>query len=561
MFRNYYILAPDCIREEAEQVLSGNVLLKGIKSSYFAYLEDFGNFESISNVTQGIISSGNNILLICNNPCPKIEIPEEYSQSLKISRVDNLYSLFTEEVVLEIHRQQGAFFVAPGWLECWEEHLKYLGLYEAGSSDLFLSSYSHVLILDTGVHPDFLEKADEFTRITGIPYKVLYVGMDYFRMSFEHQLMTWNLKKKHDDLKVCKRKSASYAMSLDFIKSLADMTDEAATIGAICNLFSTMLAPGFIVYYSVKGDKAEFAYCKPTNTDQTVIFELKDSNSNHYIFETQDGFAIKIQSAGELLGLIEIREIAFPEHMDEYLSIAYDIAKAAGLAISNIRRYHDLFESREEQAKLAEMLRTTNSILRHDIANNLQVITMALDIMEEKGDTSYISMIRNAARKSALLITSVKELDMRSPGDSKLEVLNVKQLLDSVISRHNVEFTIEGNCNVMADQALLSVFDNIVSNAISHGKASKIGVQTRNLGERCQISIADNGKGIPDEVKPHVFNEGFKHGEAGHTGIGLFIAKKTIERYNGCIRVEDNSPSGARFTIELDVAKSKSSLT
>nr|WP_321497605.1 ATP-binding protein [uncultured Methanolobus sp.] len=561
MFHNYYILAPECIREEAEQVLSGNVLLKGIKSSYFNSLEDFGNLNSFSNITKGIIKSGNNILLICNNPCIEFDILDHDSQLLKVSRVDYLYSLFTEKVVLEKHRQKGAFFVVPGWLECWEDHLKYLGLYESGNNDVFLKSYSHVLILDTGVHPEFSERAAEFTRATGIPHKVLYVGMDYFRMSFEHQLMTWNLKKKHDDLKVCKRKSASYAMSLDFIKSLADMTDEAATIGSICNLFSTMLAPGCIVYYSVKGDAAEFAYCKPTNTDQKAIFKLKDSSSNHYIFESLDGFVIKIQLAGELLGIIEVREIAFPEYMDEYLSIAYDIAKAAGLAIASIRRYHDLFESREEQAKLTEMLRTTNSILRHDIANNLQVITMSLDIMEEKGDTSYISMIRNATRKSALLITSVKELDMRSPGDSKLEVLNVKQLLDSVISRHNVEFTIEGNCNVMADQALLSVFDNIVSNAISHGKASKIGIQTRNLGERCQISIADNGKGIPDEVKPHVFNEGFKHGEAGHTGIGLFIAKKTIERYNGCIRVEDNSPSGARFTIELDVAKSKSSLT
>jgi signal transduction histidine kinase len=559
MFRNHYILAPECIREEAEQVLSGNVLLKGIKSSYFNSLEDFGDTDSFSNVTKGIIKSGNNILLICNNPCMEFEVPEVDSQLLKISRVDNLYSLFTEKVVLEKHRQKGAFFVVPGWLECWEDHLKYLGLYESGKNDVFLKSYSHVLILDTGVHPEFSEKADEFTRITGIPHKVLYVGMDYFRMSFEHQLMTWNLKKKHDDLKVCKRKSASYAMSLDFIKSLADMTDETESIGAICNLFNTMFAPGCIVYYSVTEDEAKFAYCKPTNTEQKGIFKLKDSSSSHYIFDSLDGFAIKIQLSGELLGIVEVREIAFPEYMDEYLSIAYDIAKAAGLAISSIRRYHDLFESREEQAKLTEMLRTTNSILRHDIANNLQVITMSLDIMEEKGDPSYISMIRNATRKSALLITSVKGLDMKTPGDSKLEVLNVKQLLDSTINKHNVEFAIEGNCNVMADQALLSVFDNIISNAISHGKASRIEIETRNSGERCQVSISDNGKGIADEVKPYIFDEGFKHGEAGHTGIGLFIAKKTVERYNGCIRVEDNNPSGARFIIELAVAKPKGS--
>ncbi|MBP1909408.1 ATP-binding protein [Methanolobus bombayensis] len=559
MFRNHQVLAPDCIREEVEQVLNANVLFKGIKYSFFDYLEDFGDFESIFEVSRGIITSGNNILLICNNPCPEFEIPDEYSQSLKIRRVNHLYSLFTEELVLEKHRKNDAFFVSPGWFECWEKNLISTGLYESGKGDQFLESYSHVLVMDTGLHPNLLAHADEFSRVTGIPYKVIYVGMDYFKLSFENLLFKWNIKKKHDELKVCKRQSATYAMSLDFIKSLADMNDEAATIEAICNLFSMMFAPRYVVYYSVNGESMEFAYCKPTNTEQKAIFKLKDSDSSHFVFEKGDGFAIKIQMSGDLLGIIEIREIALPENMDEYLSIAYDIAKAASLAISNIRRYYELFESKEEQAKLAELLRTTNSILRHDIANNLQVITMALDLLEEKGDSSYISMIRNATKKSALLITSVKGLDMNSSGRCDLEVVNVKQVLESSMNRHDVEFTMEGNCNVMADQALLSVFDNIVSNAISHGKATEVKIKVAKLNGRCQISIADNGKGIPDSVKPYIFNEGFIHGEAGNTGIGLFVSKKTIERYNGCIRVEDNVPSGARFIVELDLVNPKGS--
>ena len=48
-----------------------------------------------------------------------------------------------------------------------------------------------------------------------------------------------------------------------------------------------------------------------------------------------------------------------------------------------------------------------------------------------------------------------------------------------------------------------------------------------------------------------VFDEGFQHGESGHTGIGLYIVKQTIKSYGGIIKVEDNDPNGAVFTLTL----------
>ena len=61
----------------------------------------------------------------------------------------------------------------------------------------------------------------------------------------------------------------------------------------------------------------------------------------------------------------------------------------------------------------------------------------------------------------------------------------------------------------------------------------------------------DNGMGIPDEIKFMIFKEGFYHGKSGHTGIGLHIVKKTIERYGGYIYVDDNKPKGVAFIISL----------
>ena len=59
------------------------------------------------------------------------------------------------------------------------------------------------------------------------------------------------------------------------------------------------------------------------------------------------------------------------------------------------------------------------------------------------------------------------------------------------------------------------------------------------------------GKGIPDEIKARIFEEGFKFGETGNTGFGLYIVNRTMEKYGGSVVVKDNHPRGAIFELRL----------
>ncbi|MFW5936009.1 MAG: ATP-binding protein [Candidatus Hadarchaeota archaeon] len=54
---------------------------------------------------------------------------------------------------------------------------------------------------------------------------------------------------------------------------------------------------------------------------------------------------------------------------------------------------------------------------------------------------------------------------------------------------------------------------------------------------------------ISDEFKTKIFAEGSSGNEG--TGLGLYIAKKTVDRYGGAITVEDNQPRGSVFTLKL----------
>ena len=110
---------------------------------------------------------------------------------------------------------------------------------------------------------------------------------------------------------------------------------------------------------------------------------------------------------------------------------------------------------------------------------------------------------------------------------------------------------------VMADGMLSSVFNNLIGNSIKYGGTEPhVVIQVEPRDTDVLISIEDNGHGIPDALKPLVF-ERFQRGDTtvSGKGLGLFICRSLVERYGGQIRVEDrvrNDPSQGtviRFTL------------
>ncbi len=65
-----------------------------------------------------------------------------------------------------------------------------------------------------------------------------------------------------------------------------------------------------------------------------------------------------------------------------------------------------------------------------------------------------------------------------------------------------------------------------------------------------ELSIADTGSGLTDEMRERLFLPYFSTKERG-TGLGLSIAAKIVQEHGGSIRAEKNSPAGACFLVEL----------
>ncbi len=199
-----------------------------------------------------------------------------------------------------------------------------------------------------------------------------------------------------------------------------------------------------------------------------------------------------------------------------------------------------------------EHLKLINKILRHDILNNLSVVISTFRLYKANHDESILENIKKSIEKSVELINRMKGIETAISSHKGLKPIDLNEVINKIIaSKPDVEFSVKGRARVLADETISSLFDNIINNAVIHGKADKINITIFTKRNKCEIRIADNGHGIPDNIKERVFNEGFYFGETGGSGIGLYIVKKTIDKYGGKILIEDNKPNGSIIVVFL----------
>jgi len=214
----------------------------------------------------------------------------------------------------------------------------------------------------------------------------------------------------------------------------------------------------------------------------------------------------------------------------------------------------DITEKKLAESRIIEVndtLKLLNKILRHDILNNLMIISANMEMIKSN-DKDKKNKVFEYITKSAKLINRMKELESLVSTGFELKEFDVRLMLKEISKNYSdIKFRIDGNCIVLADEALSSVFDNIIRNAIIHGGTNKIDIKIRSDKAYCEMRFSDYGIGIPQDIKNRLFEEGFAYGEAKGIGLGLYIVKKNIERYGAEINVEDNSPKGTTFVLKL----------
>lgn len=212
----------------------------------------------------------------------------------------------------------------------------------------------------------------------------------------------------------------------------------------------------------------------------------------------------------------------------------------------------------------AHELRTPLTSLRGELELALRRPRTALEYREAVGRA--LGEVDDLIELAESLLVIV-----RSGEAQKAERVNVRDVVKKALhhcrdsaQKKSVHLINEvcGTVDVDADPAALQrAMVNLVANGIqacpSEGKV-KVAVRKETRGGRVGITVQDNGCGIPEDERRHIFDrfyQGDRSGKGGRAGLGLAIVREIVQAHKGRLEVESRVGEGSTFTIWLPATR------
>ena len=299
------------------------------------------------------------------------------------------------------------------------------------------------------------------------------------------------------------------------------------------------------------------------------------------IFERPDRFAetvIGTYDDNSYVEEFECHVLAGEKRAERWLLHRSKPIRSGPLAGGRIEHYTDITELKASQRRLEAQrddLEVLNQVVRHDIRNDLQLVSAYAEMLEPHVDAAgeaHRERIADSAANAIELTESARDLaEIMRSRQTELTPVAVHEVLDTQIAEVGelnpaAAIRVEGSLpetEVLANALLGSVIRNLLTNAIQHNRSDEptVIVSATVTEERVTIRVADDGPGIPDRQKQQLFGKGQTGLDSTGTGIGLYLVETLVDGYDGEVRVEDRgdqgSPAdveGAVFAVELPVA-------
>ena len=247
-------------------------------------------------------------------------------------------------------------------------------------------------------------------------------------------------------------------------------------------------------------------------------------------------------------------------------------------------RTHDLRAANENLKRLDRVRTTFFSVINHEMRNPLHSILGFAQLLARERNlcADEEEMLQGVMDNGQRLLDLVNNiLDISRMEDGRLEIVPEEMGLRSVVEqaiasmepmarrkRITVSLDTPGTVpDVRADpDRVLQILINLLSNAIKYTPETGsiwISCRGRSLSSMVEISVRDNGIGIPAELLSKVFQRfsRLEREEMRHvvgTGLGLYISKGLVEAHGGEIRVESEEGRGSCFTFTLPAVRGAS---
>ncbi|MFD4640059.1 ATP-binding protein [Lentzea sp. NPDC058436] len=202
------------------------------------------------------------------------------------------------------------------------------------------------------------------------------------------------------------------------------------------------------------------------------------------------------------------------------------------------------------------------SDVSHELRSPLTTMVNAGAVLRRRGEHlpgtagTALELLTTEVDRFARMVTDLLEISRADQTDDpRPEEIALDALVRNVIAtRAPVPLALEPAV-VLGDRRRLDrVVTNLLDNAERHAGGAVL-VSVRVLGPRVRLEVEDAGPGVPERLREEIF-ERFARGTADRgddtgSGLGLALVREHVHRLGGAVWVEDRSPRGARFVVEM----------
>lgn len=232
------------------------------------------------------------------------------------------------------------------------------------------------------------------------------------------------------------------------------------------------------------------------------------------------------------------------------------------------KAYNDLRRSEAIRDDLSRMI-------VHDLRNPLSAITASLDLLRMTGSSTeqqiqFTNLARDASRRLSNLVDDILIVSKYEAGELELKYddVSVPALIVGAVETFKAqseaeEKAIRVSCppelRARLDRQLIArVLDNLVGNALRYidSRRGRIMITATAADQMLQVSIRDNGVGIPDVFKQSIFEKfvqvpGRQTELRKGTGLGLAFCRMVVEAHGGTIWAADSPGGGSDFIFRI----------
>lgn len=266
--------------------------------------------------------------------------------------------------------------------------------------------------------------------------------------------------------------------------------------------------------------------------------------------------------------------ITTPEDYLMFL-LYYAIAVINAVFTYRIKREERKTRERAERRNTLKLYNTLFNSLSHELKTPISTIIGAVDTLRENNSVTegnrqiLLAEIDRAGLRLNRQVNNLLDMSRLESGILKVnrDWSDVNELLHTVAKRvynpgtHTIIIAQNDNLPLFKlDEGLIQqAVLNITQNAVNYTpERSVITLAAAHINDNCEITISDNGPGLPEDSLVELFDKFYRlpDSKTGGTGLGLSIAKGFTEAHDGHIYAGNNDSGGALFTLLIPAVTS-----